>query len=1072
MNTEEKESGLAAFFRFFITSPITPMLIILALCFGAAALLFTPKEEEPQIVVPMADIYISALGASPEEIKTLATDPLEQILWEIDGVEYVYSTTQDESAVVTVRFFVGENREDSLLKLHNKIQMNLDRAPSIVNNWLIKPIEIDDVPIVSITLYSDKYSDYELRRIAEELQARLSGMENISRSYITGGRKREIKIHIDPQRMDGFGVELSDIYNALKGADASVRADSLTRNNSLIFVGANSYLSSLDDIANLAVYADESGVVYLKDVADITDGPEDPGNYTSIYFTGNNTDVDPKLQEKDLSAVTLAFAKRKGSNAVVVADDIIQEIDKLKNEFLPADIHIEITRNYGKTTQTKVNSLLSSLLFAIVSVVILLSISLGRKESIVVALAVPISFSLALFVNMLLGYSINRVTLFALILSLGLVVDDPITNVENVQRHMKLRPNDPIGATIAGLREVFSPVIMSTLAIIVCFAPLIFITGMMGPYMAPMALNVPVTVTFSTVCALTIVPWLTLLLLRSRYTGQTLPTTDDSKPAAKRNRLQRFYSAILRPFLDHSSYRLFMYGIIVILLIASASLALLRYVPLKLLPFDNKDEFQVIIDMPEGTTLEHTRRVVMDFQDYLRRFKEVKSIVTYTGTAAPMDFNSLVRHYYMRKGKQLADIQIILADKSEREQQSHSILLTMRKGLEEIARRNNADIQLVEVPPGPPVMATLVAEVYGEPDTGYTELLTAATKVAALMRSEDAVSDVIIREDQNPHEAIIRVDKEKAALHGIDTSKILQTVSAAMNGTTPASMHVAGERSPLMIRVALDEEDKGSTQSLEDIPLRARDGSLIPLGEFISIEYARGSHAIYRKNMRDVVYITAEMAGRSPAEAVIDLQSRMHTLTLPPDITVKWNGEGEWKITLDVFRDMGLAYVVALLGIYIILTVNTGSFFMPLLIMLAIPLTVLGILPGFFILNLFSDTPGGFINPTFFTATSMIGMIALGGIVIRNSLVLIEFIQDALKEGIPLKEAIMRSGVVRMRPIILTALTTAIGAFPITYDPVFSGLAWALIFGLLASTLFTLLVIPVAYYSITSRKNR
>lgn len=1067
MNTEEKESGLAAFFRFFITSPVTPMLIILALCFGAASLLFTPKEEEPQIVVPMADIYITALGASPEEIKSLATFPLEQILWEIDGVEYVYSTTQDESAVVTVRFFVGEDHEDSLLKLHNKIQMNLDRVPSIVNNWLIKPVEIDDVPIVSITLYSDHYSDYELRRSAEELQARLSGMENISRSYITGGRKREIKVNINPQLMEGFGVELSDIYNALKGADASVRADQFTRNDGIIFVGADSFLSSLDEIANLAVYADDSGVVYLKDVATVTDGAEDSDNYTSIYFTENNKDIAPALKDKNLSAVTVAFAKRKGSNAVDVADNIIQEIDRLREQFLPDDIHLEVTRNYGKTTQTKVNSLLSSLLFAIISVVILLSISLGRKESLVVALAVPISFSLALFVNMLLGYSINRVTLFALILSLGLVVDDPITNVENVQRHMKLRPADPIGATISGLREVFSPVIMSTLAIIVCFAPLIFITGMMGPYMAPMALNVPVTVVFSTVCALTIVPWLTLRLLRGQAAKQN---AQNQKPVQKKSRLQRFYSAVLHPFLDHRRYRLLMYGAIVVLLIASASLALLRYVPLKLLPFDNKDEFQVMIDMPEGTTLEHTQRVTREFQEYLRQFKEVKSIVTYTGTASPMDFNSMVRHYYLRKGDNLADIQVILADKDSRDMQSHSILLTMRRGLEEIARKNDADIQLVEVPPGPPVIATLVAEVYGAPDTSYTELLTAAEKVAELMRSEDAVSDVKVKEDQNPHEAIIHVDREKAALHGIDTSNILQTISAAMKGTTPASLHITGERSPLMIRVALAEETKGSTQSLENIPLRARDGSLIPLGEFITIDYGKGSHSIYRKNMNDVVYVTAEMAGRSPAEAIIDLQSRMQDLTLPPDITVKWNGEGEWKITLDVFRDMGLAYVVALLGIYIILTVNTGSFFMPLLIMLAIPLTVLGILPGFFILNLFSDTPGGFINPTFFTATSMIGMIALGGIVIRNSLVLIEFIQDALKEGVPLKEAIMRSGAVRMRPIILTALTTAIGAFPITYDPVFSGLAWALIFGLLASTLFTLLVIPVAYYSISANK--
>ncbi len=1070
MSETESRSALAAFFRFFITSPLTPMLIIIAIIFGASAIIFTPKEEEPQIVVPMADIYITALGASSEEIKALATYPLEQILWEIDGVEYVYSTTQDESAVVTVRFFVGEDREDSLLKLHNKIQMNLDRVPSIVNDWLIKPVEVDDVPIVSVTLYSDKYSDYELRRVAEELRARLSGLENISRSYILGGRSREIKVDIDPQLMEGFGVDMSDITNALKGADASVRADQFTRDNKAIFVAANSYLKTVRDVADLAIFADESGVVYLRDVAKITDGPENSDNYTSIFFTGSNTKVADKFKGRDLSAVTLAFAKRKGSNAVAVAQDIIEQIEAVRAEFLPADVYLEVTRNYGKTTQTKVNSLLSSLLFAIISVVILLSFSLGRRESIVVALAVPISFSLALFVNMVLGYSINRVTLFALILSLGLVVDDPITNVENIQRHLRLKPDKPLEATIAGLREVFSPVIMSTLAIIVCFAPLTFITGMMGPYMAPMALNVPVTVVFSTVCALTIVPWLTLKLLKNSSILK-LDTSKTGNAVLRKNRLQRIYGAILRPFLDHSRYRRLMYLFIVLLLFASGSLAVFRYVPLKLLPFDNKDEFEIILDMPEGTPLESTERVAQEFEDYLREFPVVKSVVKYVGTSSPMDFNSMVRHYYLRSGGRTADLQVILADRNDRKVQSHSILLTMRRGLEKIAQKYNADLQLVEVPPGPPVIATVVAEVYGEADTDYSELLANADKVADLMRTEDAVTDVIVMSKQNLEEAKITVDKDKAALHGIDTQTILETISVAMKGTSPATLHVAGERTPLQINVGLAQSSKASALALENIPLRSEEGELIPLGELINIEYAPGSHAIYRKNMRDVVYVTAEMAGRSPAEAVIDLKQRIKDLDLAPDIAVKWNGEGEWKITLDVFRDMGMAYVVALLGIYIILTVNTGSFFMPLLIMLAIPLTVLGILPGFFILNLFSDMPGGYINPTFFTATSMIGMIALGGIVIRNSLVLIEFIQEARNQGMDLKEAIMQSGVVRMRPIILTALTTAIGAFPIVYDPVFSGLAWALIFGLLASTLFTLLVIPVAYYSIQSRNN-
>ncbi len=1063
----ENETTLSRFFKFFITSPLTPMLIVISLCFGAAALVFTPKEEEPQIVVPMADIYISALGATPEEIKMLATYPLEQILWGIDGVEYIYSMTKDEAAIVTVRFFVGENREDSLLKLHNKIQMNLDRVPSIVDKWMIKPIEIDDVPIVNITLYSNKYSDYELRRTAEEIQARISGLDNISRSYIVGGRKREIRVDIDPQKMDGFGVDINDITKALKGADASVRADQFTRNNTVIFVSANTFLSLPKELEDLAVFADKSGVVYLKDVANISDGAEEAKSYASIFFTESNSDVDKNLKGKNLSSVTLAFAKKKGSNAVVVSEDILKEIDRIKNEYLPSDIFVEVTRDYGETTQVKVNSLLSSLLFAIISVVILLSISLGRREALVVALAVPISFSLALFVNMLLGYTINRVTLFALILSLGLVVDDPITNVENIQRHMKQYVGDPIKATINGLREVFSPVIMSTLAIIVCFSPLAFITGMMGPYMAPMALNVPITVVFSTFCALTIVPWITFRVLRNSNVAKDIDSTPSTN---SEGRLYKYYGFILKPFLDKSRYRKILFIGICVLLLASCSLALFRFVPLKLLPFDNKNEFQVILDMPEGTTLEKTQRVVLELQDYLSSFDDVHSIVNYIGIASPMDFNSMVRHYYIRSGGSTADIQVILADRDDRDMQSHSLLLTMRNGLEKIAHKYDADMQLVEVPPGPPVLSTLVVEVYGDDNTGYKDLVVAANKIAGLMRQEEAVTDVIVMEDQNPNEINITIDKQKAALHGIDSQYILQTIAAAMKGTIPASLHINGERSPLMIRVGLSEKDKATALNLQNIPIRSNSGDIIPLGEFISIEYGVGARSIYRKNMRDVVYVTAEMAGRAPAEAVIDLKSKLDSISLPPNIEVKWNGEGEWKITLDVFRDMGLAYVVALLGIYIILTVNTGSFFMPLLIMLAIPLTVLGILPGFFILNLFTGMPGGYVDPIFFTATSMIGMIALGGIVIRNSLVLIEFVQDALKDGVELKSAILRSGAVRMRPILLTALTTAIGAFPIIYDPVFSGLAWALIFGLLASTLFTLIVIPVAYYSIMSRK--
>jgi multidrug efflux pump subunit AcrB len=1065
-NTSPPTGFIVGIVRRFLDSRLSIILIAASLALGVASILVTPREEEPQIVVPLADVIVHVPGVSPREVENLVATPLERLLWQIDGVEYVYSMSKPDMAIVTVRFYVGEHREQSLIKLHNKIAMNIDQVPPIVKGWVIKPIEIDDVPIVNLTLYSDRYNDFELRRMGEEVLSRLAAVTDISRTEIVGGRKREIRVEPLPERMAGLGVSLLEVMQALKGADAAVTAGSFSRFNRKFTVTSSSFLSSAREVSALMVVVKKDRPVYLRDIAKIIDGPEESTNYSRIGFShGLRKRQGHEDTPLTYPAVTLALAKKRGTNAVNVSRAILARMEELKQTVIPEGVNVQVTRNYGQTAQEKVNGLLGSLGFAIVSVVILLAFTLGWREALVVALAVPISFSLALFVNFMFGYTINRVTLFALILSLGLVVDDPITNVDNIQRHIFRGKHRPRIATLFAVNEVLPPVIMSSIAIIVCFTPLFFITGMMGPYMAPMAANVPLTVTFSTLCALTIVPWFTLFLLEKSPLPSTV--TPGEPRDVKQGLTARIYGRALTPFLESKTKRMLLFGVIVILFMASAALALFRMVPLKLLPFDNKNEFQVIVDMPEGTTLEHTDEVVRAFEDYLRKVSEVTHVVSYGGTASPMDFNGMVRHYYLRQEPHLADIRVNLAEKDRRAQQSHAIGLRLRKDLEAIARAQGADIKIVEVPPGPPVLSTLVAELYGAADWSYEQLIQSARHVKEIMKTEPFVTDV---DDtvEAPHDKIDFVlDKEKAALHGLTAHDVILTLQSAVSGIAPASIHTSRERQALMIRLVLPREKRSGMGPLSQIPIKTAGNDMVPLGELVEMVQIPMEQTIYHKNLERVVYVQGETAGRAPAEAVLDMQKRLKSNPPPKGTRVEWAGEGEWKITIRVFRDMGLAFAGALLGIYILLTINTGSFFIPVLIMMAIPLTVLGIMPGFWLLNLIAgETVGGFYNPVFFTATSMIGMIALGGIVIRNSLVLIEFIQDALKQGMLLKDAILQSGVIRMRPILLTAATTALGASPITLDPVFSGLAWALIFGLFASTLFTLLIVPVTYYAL------
>ncbi|MFT4588343.1 MAG: multidrug efflux pump subunit AcrB [Candidatus Binatia bacterium] len=1073
MTADQRPGGLIpAIVEKFLKGQLSIILIIGALVLGAAAIFLTPREEEPQIVVPLADIYVQFPGAGAEEVEKLVATPLERLLWQIDGVEFVYSVSRRDMAVVTVRFFVGEDRERSLVKLHNRISSHIDEAPPGVAGWVVKPVEIDDVPIVTVALYSSTHDDHALRRVAEECRARLDTVKDVSRTRVSGGRKAEARVELLPEEMAARGVSALDVERALSMADASLSAGGFARENRFVNVGSGPFIQGVEDVGSLMVGLRGGKPVYVRDVARVVAGPEEASSYTRIGF-GPAVDADgaePDLvreQGKLYPAVTLSVAKKKGVNAVTVAKAALAKMDELKREVIPEGIELRVTRNYGETADAKVDGLLSSLVFAMISVVGLLVFTLGWREGLIVALAVPISFSLALFVNYLFGYTINRVTLFALILTLGLVVDDPITNVDNIQRHILSRRRNPFLSTLWAVKEVLPPVILSTLTIIVSFLPMFFITGMMGPYMTPMAINVPLTVVFSTVAALSVVPWAAYHLLKRRVASDNGESAgrDDSRPGPGWG--QRIYTRMLGPFLKSRLMRMGLLALVGALLAGSGALVILRKVPMKMLPFDNKNELQLVINLPEGTTLETTDAVVRDFEHFLFSVPEVADFESFVGDYSPIDFNGLVRHYYFRQEPHMADIRVNLAPKERRAQGSHEIALRLRSELEAIAERHNARLAIVESPPGPPVIATLVAEIYGSTDARYGDLIAASEIVMERMEAEPGVVDVDHSAEAERTRIQFFLDKEKAGLHGIDAASVTRTLKLALSGVDAATVHREGERNPLLLRVQVPRELRSGVPELGRITVKGSRGELIPLDELGEFKRVDEDQPIYHKNLERVVYVFADTAGLAPAEAVLDLGSDLKRDPLPENIRVDWAGEGEWDITLTVFRDLGLAFGAAMIGIYILLIVQTSSFRMPLVIMSAIPVTAIGILPGFWLLNVLTSRPiGGFENPVFFTATSMIGMIALGGIVVRNSIVLIEFIQESVKAGRPLREAILESGAVRMRPILLTALTTALGAWPITLDPIFSGLAWALIFGLFASTAFSLIVVPVMYFMV------
>ena len=1055
----------------FLKGNLSVIMIVLSLLVGVFALYVTPREEEPQIVVPLADVIIDAPGASAAEIERQVSTPLERLLAQIDGVEYVYSMSMTGRAIVTVRFYVGEDREESLVKLQTKIAMNTDAVPPSVTGWVVKPVEIDDVPIVAITLYSTRYSDIELRRIAEELELGLQAVRNTGPTYLIGGRPRQVTVNLDPERLAGRGLTIEDIERALRGANVMRIAGQFAQNDAAHIVQAGASLSRADEVADLVIAVADERPVYLRDVAEIDMTAAEPETYTHFGFGPGERAARPAGHAAGelMAAVTIAVAKRKGANAVTVSRAVQRELSRLAESLLPDGVHCRITRDYGRTANDKVNELLEALAVAIVIVIGLIAWTLGWREGLIVALAVPITFSLTLLINYLAGYTINRVTLFALILSLGLVVDDPIVDVENIYRHFRMRAQKPLQAVMTAVNEVRPPIILATLAVIVSFVPMFFITGMMGPYMRPMALNVPLAMLMSLVVAFTITPWMSYHVLKREY-GRA-----DTAPFDLRATwVYRIYAAIVGPLLAKRSWAWGVIGGTAILFLLSCLLVLTRSVPLKMLPFDNKNELQVVIDMPEGTTLERTAAATSRLAGHLMTVNEVTDVTTYVGAASPMDFNGMVRHYYLREGPHIAEIRVNLLPKRARAQQSHEIALRIRNELQAIARESGANIKIVEAPPGPPVVSTLTVEVYGGHLYDYESLNAVAALVEERFRREPGVvdTDTTIEAPQMKYSFI--ADKEKAALAGLDTDDIAHTLSVALNGANVTALHDPHDVAPTPIRLRLPLAGRSDLARLASLYVAGSSGTMVQLGELGRFEETVRDQTIYRKNLRRVAYIFAETAGRPPAEAIIDMHADLtpggESSPIPADFDVVWAGEGEWKITVDVFRDLGLAFGAACLGIYVLLVYQTGSYFMPIILMISIPLTIIGIMPGFWLLNLISDRPiDGWANPVFFTATAMIGMIALSGIAVRNAILLIDFIHAALDRGAPLRQAILESGAVRFRPIFLTAGTAMLAAAPITLDPIFSGLAWALIFGLFVSTAFTLVLIPVVYWIVYRR---
>ena len=1074
------------------------VIFMLSLILGAVALQFTAREEEPQIVVPMVDVYVEAPGLSAQQVARQVTTPLEKLLAQIPGVEHVYSQSASGRATATLRFYVGEDRERSILNTYNKLFSNQDEIPGVVSQWMVRPVEVDDVPIMLLTFFSkdpQRYSDYELRRLAEDVTTRLQGIDNTSEINLVGGRPRSVQVQINPESLAARQTSALDIVRALQASNQLQVAGNWTFGNQSIALESGDALRSSDELANTLVNVVDGVPVLLREVATIVDGPAEADAYSWIDFAPAHTQRNEAGE--DLPAVTISVAKKRGSNAVAVAQEVHQVLDDLRANLLPAEIQVEVIRDYGQTANEKVNNLASSLGFAILTVVVFLGIFLGWRAAAVVGLALPICYGITLALDMAFGYTINRVTLFALILSLGLLVDDPITGVDNISRMLKEGTGDVQDRIVQAIAELRIPLVMSTLTIALAFVPLAFITGMMGPYMAPMAFNVPVSVVMSTVVAFVVTPWLASRILKK-------PSAEEAQAQCSLAQKDTLYKRMMGRLLDSPKQSKLVLWAVLILFVAAAMLPMLRLVPLKLLPFDNKNEVQIVIDMPRSASLEQTAALAQEVSGLVRQLPEVTAVVAFVGEPSPIDFNGMVRQYYQRVGPHLADLRITLLDKSQRQHQSHAVVLRLRELLQPY-NVGEQSVKVVEVPPGPPGLSALAVEMYGDELTTYAELESAAGSLIARLQREPHVVEIDSSIASPQQRLRFVTDRNKAALSGISTADINQTLLLANEGLVAGYIQQPREATPLPIELRLAVDDRASLEDFNRLYIKGQPGiaqqttatgltdasqPLVALGELGEFVESSADGLILHKDLKPVVYVMAELNGRTPAEVISDLnadrvqpgqessreslrpwQSRNFFMagagdhwSMPENISLKWTGEGEWRITKDVFRDMGLAFAFALAAIFVVLRIQTASTSLSLIIMSAIPLTIIGIMPGFWMLNGFGERwVAGAPDPVLFTATAMIGMIALAGIVVRNSLILIEFINQARASGLAIREALLQCGSVRMRPILLTAGTTLLGNLVITLDPVFSGLALAIIFGIIASTLFTLVVVPVVY---------
>src|SRR5579872_7162634 len=1050
----------------FIDSKLTPLVIVAALLLGAFAILETPREEEPQIVVPMLDVFVQMAGASSQEVAQRVSLPMEKLLREVPGVEYIYSISHPGMSMVIVRFYVGTKEEDAIIQTYNKLYSNVDRIPPGVSQPIIKVRSINDVPIMALTLWGKNYDSYRLRRVAGELENSLKKLDDVSETAIIGGQPRQVRVVLDTQRLAGYGLTPGAVVGQLQSANTRGQAGSFARDNHEFQVEAGLFFTRADDLQQVVVGVHGGRPVYLRDVVDkIEDGPAEPHDYV-LFANAKGTSA--QAANSEYPALTITLAKRKGTNASIIADNVLEKVSAMRGYMLPADLNITVTRNYGETAKDKSDELLKHLLIATLSVTLLIALALGWRESGVVLLAVPVTLALTLAIFYLYGYTLNRVTLFALIFSIGILVDDAIVVVENIVRHFRLpdnRGHSLADVAVEAVDEVGNPTILATVAVIAAILPMALVRGLMGPYMRPIPVGASSAMIFSLLVAFVVSPWAALRLLH-HYSDRP-----ESGHEAE-GWTTRFYRRLMNPLILKPAPRWLFLGGVVVLLAAAVAFIPLKWVQVKMLPFDNKSEFQVIIDMPDGTTLEQTTRVAQALGGYLGAQPEVINYQIYSGISGPYNFNGLVRHYFLRDQPTQADIQVNLLALDERKAQSHDIARRLRPELDKIAAPFGARIKVAEVPPGPPVLQTLVAEVYGPDYKGQTEL---AAKIKKIFQETPGVVDVdwYVEDPQSKYE--MKVDLDKAALQGVSAAEVTQAVQIGLSGASAGLLHDPASRESIPIDVRLSRPDRSGIEDLENLKLPTSSGGQVSLREVTNIRESTIDQSVYRKNLRPVVYVTGDVAGEieSPVYAILKMSDAIDKIQLPggyhlkqysgttlPESTdrfsMKW--DGEWHITVEVFRDLGLAFAAVLVLIYILVVGWFKSFKTPLVIMAPIPLTLVGILPAHALMG------------AFFTATSMIGFIAGAGIIVRNSIILVDFIELRRRQGMPLEEAVVDAGAVRFRPMLLTAAAVVVGASVILFDPIFQGLAVSLMAGEVASTVLSRMAVPVLYY-LSQRKH-